>query len=69
MVTLLAPERVVVGGGVSKISEKLFWDPLRDHFSKYSFGPLRDSKILVPAALGDDVVLFGAAAIASTSDA
>lgn len=69
MVTLLAPEKVVVGGGVSKISPPLFWDPLRDHFSKYTFGPLCDPSLLVSAALGDDVVLYGAAAIASTSDA
>lgn len=68
MVTLLAPERVVLGGGVCKINQKLFWDPLRDHFSKYTFAPLRDSNLLIPAALGDDVVLYGAAAIASASD-
>ena len=69
MVTLAAPQRVVIGGGVSKMGEALFWQPLRDSFAKYVFGPLRDPSLLVPSLLGDDVVLYGAAAIAMPANA
>ena len=64
MATLVAPQRIVIGGGVSKMGDTLFWQPLRNSFAKYVFGPLRDPSLLVPSLLGDDVVLYGAAAIA-----
>ena len=54
---------------VSKMGEALFWQPLRDSFAKYVFGPLRDPSLLVPSLLGDDVVLYGAAAIAMPANA
>ena len=69
MATLAAPQRVVIGGGVSKMGEALFWQPLRDSFAKYVFGPLRDPSLLVPSLLGDEVVLYGAAAIAMPANA
>ena len=65
MITLLAPEVVVVGGGVSLIGEAGFFAPLRDHVDTYVFPPLRESYHLVPAALGEQAVVHGALAIAA----
>ena len=65
MVTLIAPERVVVGGGVSLMDEALFFQPLREAVAGYVFPPLRKACELVPAALGELVVIHGAIALAA----
>lgn len=65
MITLLAPEKIVVGGGVSLIGEELFFEPLREYVDRYVFPPLADSFSIVPAALGDEVVVHGAVALAA----
>ena len=67
VITIVAPEIVVVGGGVSLAGEELFFRPLRDYVEQYSFGPLRGSCEIVPAALGEEVVVHGA--IAAAADA
>jgi glucokinase len=59
-VTLLAPEVVVVGGGVSLMGEQLFFAPLRREVARFVFPPLRDSFTIEPAALGESVVVHGA---------
>ncbi len=64
-VTLLAPEVVVVGGGVSLIGEPLFFQPLRQEVARYVFPPLRDSFSIEPAALGESVVVHGAVWLAA----
>ncbi len=64
-ITLLAPEVVVVGGGVSLMGDSLFFGPLRDAVSKYVFPPLADAYEIVPAALGELVVVHGAIALAA----
>jgi glucokinase len=64
-VTLLAPDVVVVGGGVSLMGESLFFAPLRDAVSRYVFPPLADAFEVVPAALGELVVVHGAIALAA----
>lgn len=66
MITLLAPERVVIGGGVPLAGEKLFFAPLRRDIQRYVFPPLKDAFDLVPAELGEEVVLHGALALAHT---
>lgn len=66
-VTLLAPEVVVVGGGVSLIGESLFLAPLRAAVAGYVFPPLAESYQIVPAALGELVVVHGAIALAASS--
>jgi glucokinase len=66
MITLLAPEVVVVGGGVSLLGEKLFFAPLRDAVRRYVFPPLAESYQIVPAALGEWVVVHGAIALAAS---
>jgi glucokinase len=68
MVTLLAPEVVVVGGGVSLMGESLFFGPLRDAVSRYVFPPLADAFEVVPAALGELVVVHGAIALAEAAN-
>lgn len=69
MMTLLAPELVVVGGGVAQLEAELFWKPLRGAVARHGFGPLRDSCSLVPAVLGDQVVVRGAVALGAETAA
>lgn len=64
VVTLLAPEVVVVGGGVSLIGEQLFFTPLREEVERYVFPPLIESYQIVPASLGELAVVHGAVALA-----
>jgi glucokinase len=56
----LAPEVVIIGGGVSRLNDDLFWNPLRGYVDRSVFSPLRESYAIVPAAFGDDVVVHGA---------
>lgn len=64
LITLVAPEMVVVGGGVSLVGEDIFFAPLRAAVQEYVFPPLRESYRLVPAELGESVVVHGALALA-----
>lgn len=65
VITLLAPEVVVIGGGVSLIGEQFFFGPLREEVGRYVFPPLAGSFRIVPAELGELVVVHGAIALAS----
>ncbi len=65
MLTLVAADVVVVGGGVSLVDEAYFWEPLRRSVEQYVFPPLRGSYALVPAALGEWVVVHGALCLAA----
>ncbi|MBN2474741.1 MAG: ROK family protein [Pirellulales bacterium] len=67
MITLLAPEVVVIGGGVSLVGEEFWLAPLRQQVARYVFPPLKGTVRLVPAELGEEVVLHGALAIATAS--
>ncbi len=63
VITFLAPERVVIGGGVTKAGESLF-RPVRQHaWERVKLVPV-DSVSILPAALGPDVGILGAAAVA-----
>ena len=62
-ITILAPERVVIGGGVTGAGEFLFEPLRREVRSRVKLVPLESIPIL-PAALGRDVGILGAAAIA-----
>lgn len=64
VVTLLAPDVVVVGGGVSLLGEQQFFAPLRAEVERYVFPPLRGSYRLVPAGLGELAVVCGALVLA-----
>jgi glucokinase len=65
-ITLLSPRVVVVGGGVPLAGDELFFSPLRQYVAQYVFPPLRDAYRIVPAALGEEVVVHGALALART---
>lgn len=64
MITLLAPEVVVIGGGVSLIGEKYFFSPIRREVARYVFPPLLGSYRIVPAGLGELAVVHGALLLA-----
>jgi glucokinase len=66
--TLLAPEVVIVGGGVSLIGEEPFFGPVRSYARRYVFPPLAEALQIVPAALGEEVVVHGALALAAQDD-
>ena len=59
VITLLHPERLALGGGVSLMGP-LFWDSLLKKVKRYVFGPFVESYEIVPAALEEDVVVVGA---------
>lgn len=65
VITLVAPEVVVVGGGVSLIGEQFFFSPLRAEVARYVFPPLKDSYRISAAELGETVVVHGALALAA----
>lgn len=67
VITLLAPEVVVVGGGVSLMGEDLFFEPVRRAAGQYVFPPLAESYQIVPAALGELAVVHGAIALAASA--
>jgi glucokinase len=62
---LLNPQRFVLGGGVTQTGPLLF-KPIHRTVRRWAMSPLywEDTEI-VPAALGDDVGLLGALALAS----
>lgn len=68
-ITLLAPQRIVIGGGVSLIGDALWFDPIRRLVDRDMFGPFRGRSDIVPAVLGEEVVVQGALALASDSTA
>jgi glucokinase len=65
VVTLVSPDVVVVGGGVSQIGEALFFAPLRAEVERYVFPPLLRSYEILPSQLGEEVVVHGALALAA----
>jgi glucokinase len=64
IIVLLCPRRVVIGGGVSRMGEKLLFEPLRKGVAERVFKPFADCYEIVPAALGEEVVVHGALALA-----
>jgi len=62
-IMLLNPARVVVGGGIGKAGEALL-GPLRREMGRQITAWSRARIDIVPAALGDDSVLYGALALA-----
>jgi len=60
-ISLLNPERVVLGGGVTKSGER-WWRTVRAEARAAAFAHSRAD--IVPAALGDDAPLWGAVALA-----
>lgn len=65
VITLIAPEIVVIGGGVSLMGAAQFFAPLSEEVAEYVFPPLQGSYRIVPAALGELAVVHGAIALAA----
>jgi glucokinase len=61
-VILLAPRRIILGGGVSLIGDDLWFEPIRTWLDHHVFPPFRGAFDVVPSALGESVVLHGALA-------
>jgi glucokinase len=64
VIALLCPRRIVIGGGVSLMGEELLFKPLRHFVAERVFKPFADCYDIVPAALGEEVVVHGALALA-----
>lgn len=56
----LNPEKIVLGGGVSKAG-KVLLDAVNEKFAKFAFSAVRDSTELALATLGNDAGVLGAA--------
>ncbi|MGA2501432.1 MAG: ROK family protein [Tepidisphaeraceae bacterium] len=63
VITVLAPERIVLGGGVTRAGDFLF-EPLRVEVRRRVKLMPVESVLVLPAALGPDVGILGAAAVA-----
>jgi glucokinase len=61
-INLMNPQRVVLGGGVTKSGER-YWRIVRETARAYAILPATRVDIQ-PAALGDDAPLWGAVALA-----
>jgi glucokinase len=62
VIALICPARIVIGGGVALLGDQLF-EPLRALVAERVFQPFADSYEIVPAALGEEVVVHGALAL------
>lgn len=58
----LNPERFIIGGGLSKAGEFLF-EQIRETFKKLSPEPVTRGVLIVPAELGNDAGMIGAAGL------
>jgi glucokinase len=63
-IALLAPHRIVIGGGVSLIGEQEWFDPIRRMIDREVFPPFRGNYDIASAVLGEEVVVHGALAVA-----
>ncbi len=63
-ITLFAPSRVVLGGGVSLLGDELWLNPIREHVNSRVFRPYVGTFDIVPATLGEEVVVYGAIEVA-----
>jgi glucokinase len=64
VIKLLCPRRVIIGGGVSLIGEELLFEPVRRYVAERGMAALAGLSEIVPAELGEGVVIHGALALA-----
>ena len=64
VIALLNPDVVVIGGGVATAGAN-FFRPLRATVRRLVFAPFRKNYRIMPAALGESVVVVGAALLAA----
>jgi glucokinase len=65
VIALLCPRRIVIGGGVGLMGDSILFKPLRRKVAAKVFRPFADCYDIVPAALGEEVVVHGALALAA----
>lgn len=65
VIALVCPARIVLGGGVSLIDEELWLNPIRELVAERVFAPFAKCYSIVPAALGETVVIHGAIGLAA----
>jgi len=65
VVNLLAPDVVVLGGGLMEAMPNLYLQEVRAAIKKQAMKPFTKSLKVVPAKLGDDAGILGAAALAA----
>lgn len=65
VITLAAPEVVVIGGGVSLAGRQMFFEPVENAVARYVFPPFLNRYSILPAELGEEVVVHGAIALAA----
>lgn len=65
VIALLCPRKIIIGGGVSLMGETLFFEPVRARVAQRVFQPFAGLTQIVPAQLGEAVVVHGAVALAS----
>jgi len=63
LVNIFNPEVIIIGGGMAKMGDLLF-DPVRQAVRERAFQLSAQAVRIVPAQLGDDVSVFGAAIFA-----
>ncbi len=64
VITLNAPEMVVIGGGVALLGEEML-NPVREQVARYVFPPFLERYRILPAELGEEMVVFGALKLAA----
>jgi glucokinase len=64
VIALCCPRRIVLGGGVAQMDRSQWLDPLREEVKSIAFPLFAECVDLVPAALGEEVVVHGALALA-----
>jgi len=67
VIALNCPRRIAIGGGVSLLGDALFFEPLRRYVAERVFRPFAGLTDIVPAALGEAVVVHGALALARST--
>ena len=63
VLNLFNPQRVILGGGVTKAGDALF-EPVSRLAHEQAFGPLLRMADIVPAELGEQTGVLGAVAVA-----
>jgi glucokinase len=64
VIALVCPRRIVIGGGVSLMGQRVLFEPLRKLVAESVFKPFAECYEIVPSALGEEVVVHGALALA-----
>lgn len=62
LAVIINPQRFIIGGGVSRAGDILF-NPIREIFQKLSPHPAQEGVDIVPALLGNDAGVVGAAGL------